>query len=380
MKTCTISLYLAGLLLCTRLNGQSLDVTLVNSGANTIQVIGTATAPGFTAGAYSSWSTMNLTVRIPKTAATPQPTVAPPASTPEITAEATSFTALDPRDVWSSSLDLTMFDLTTFGLSDDGYWYMQMVNTDTGNVQAIPAGGSVVLYEFVTPIAWSCVGCVELVMSDIPGLPIGTTSYIDNSGTGSDVLLLTTNMAPLPIELVYFDGEAEGRKNRLEWTTVSETNNDFFTLERSKDAANFEEAGIIDGAGNSNQTLNYHMYDENPYFPVTYYRLKQTDFDGEYSYSEVVAIQNYEGGEFNAGELYPNPTDGKFYIDLNIPVATDVILDVCDVDGKSVFRRNYSVSGEQKIEVDGSAWAAGVYLVKVTDSQGAQVIRKLIRR
>ncbi len=130
---------------------QMLDVSVVNAGANKIQFIGTATAPGFDATPNNAWGPMNITWRIPKTAAVPPPTVTPssPSITPEVTGEATAFTGSDPRDFFTGGLDIAMFDLTTFGKGDDGYWYFQITGT-AETVQNISTGGTVLLYEVLS--------------------------------------------------------------------------------------------------------------------------------------------------------------------------------------------------------------------------------------
>ena len=94
----------------------------------------------------------------------------------------------------------------------------------------------------------------------------------------------------LPITLLYFRGENIDNMSYLEWVTVSETNNDFFTVERSQDGMIFDEICTIQGSGNSNEPLQYDCTDEYPYNGFNYYRLKQTDFDGQYSYSEIILV------------------------------------------------------------------------------------------
>ncbi|HEY1038492.1 MAG TPA: hypothetical protein VGF30_03760, partial [Bacteroidia bacterium] len=92
----------------------------------------------------------------------------------------------------------------------------------------------------------------------------------------------------LPIQLVYFT--AEGLKNhtvQLKWQTASETNNNYFELQRSTDDLNFTDIARIDGAGNSNTLINYKYIDENPIQGNNYYRLKQVDFDGNFHYSPI---------------------------------------------------------------------------------------------
>ena len=83
----------------------------------------------------------------------------------------------------------------------------------------------------------------------------------------------------------------------LAWTTASETNNDYFTIQKSKDAQIFEDVFVVDGAGNSSTIINYFDIDKSPYTGISYYRLKQTDFDGHVSYSNIVPIEYNPNGE-----------------------------------------------------------------------------------
>ena len=130
--------------------------------------------------------------------------------------------------------------------------------------------------------------------------PFGSWRIRASDDTGQDPLcvysysitITTTN--PLPIELLYFDPWYSQKDNnaKIEWVTASERNNDFFTIEKSLNGENWETVSILDGAGNSSKELFYQITDDMPYFGVSYYRLKQTDFDGSFTYSEVKSINN----------------------------------------------------------------------------------------
>lgn len=98
---------------------------------------------------------------------------------------------------------------------------------------------------------------------------------------------------PLPIELLNFDGEFKNGANRLSWTCATEKNNDYFSLERSIDGVTFNEIATIDGAGNSTQQTSY-SFDDRIFIKdtVNYYRLKQVDFNGNFEYFHIVAIEN----------------------------------------------------------------------------------------
>ena len=97
----------------------------------------------------------------------------------------------------------------------------------------------------------------------------------------------TIEIVSLPIELGYFTAQIINKSIKLEWATYSETNNKEFVIERSNDGLNFNSIGLIEGKGNSNNTELYFLIDEKP-LSINYYRIKQIDYDGNYSYSAIV--------------------------------------------------------------------------------------------
>lgn len=123
------------------------------------------------------------------------------------------------------------------------------------------------------------------------------------------------SVTPLPIELLSFIARNESNeKVNLTWQTSSEINNDFFTLEYATDDFNWKELAIIDGAGNSNTLLSYTFDHINPPSGVLYYRLKQTDFDGKFEYSDVVSV-NIESSNVNTILIYPNPAVSQITVE-----------------------------------------------------------------
>jgi hypothetical protein len=117
---------------------------------------------------------------------------------------------------------------------------------------------------------------------------------------------LSVALNPLPIELVDFTATPVENSVHLNWTTASELNNDFFTVERSPGGETFSSVGQVNGSGTTSQGSTYSLIDTNPLQGTSYYRLKQTDFDGTFTYSKVIAI-TYEGSPFS---VYPNPSAG----------------------------------------------------------------------
>ncbi|AZQ60897.1 T9SS type A sorting domain-containing protein [Flammeovirga pectinis] len=125
-----------------------------------------------------------------------------------------------------------------------------------------------------------------------------------------------SNSDDLPIELLSFTGSLENNQVLFTWETASEINNDFFTLERSKDGKNWQIIETIKGAGNSSTTLKYTTVDTTPFSKKSYYRLKQTDFDRQYTYSNSISIQKESTNEFILS-YYPNPSRNTLTIEHN---------------------------------------------------------------
>lgn len=124
----------------------------------------------------------------------------------------------------------------------------------------------------------------------------------------------TTVINPLPIELLDFDVKKVGSLVKVDWATSTETNNDYFTVERSTDGANFSAIGTIAGSGNSHSEIHYDFIDKNPVKGTSYYRLRQTDFDGK---TEVFDVKSVSFSASSSAIVYPNPNSGSFSIKVN---------------------------------------------------------------
>ena len=111
----------------------------------------------------------------------------------------------------------------------------------------------------------------------------------DNVGTFK---IRATTPISLPIELLNFDGVSHNGYNLLYWTTLSEINNDYFSIEKTLDGNTYNVVGVIDGSGNSQNLNKYELKDYSVENVINYYRLKQTDFDGNHKYSDLISIDN----------------------------------------------------------------------------------------
>ena len=162
--------------------------------------------------------------------------------------------------------------------------------------------------------------------------------------------------------------------------TLSEINNHFFSLEHSLDGYTFTTVATVNAAGNSSSTLLYTAYDENPFSAITYYRLKQTDFDGKFTYSSVIFLfgNNKSPSSYS---IYPNPANGALYFDFQNSNRGVVYIEIADVLGKTVVQKQIFQDAEkQHIELALPALQAGIYAARIIDeSRQTLYVQKIVK-
>ncbi len=215
-------------------------------------------------------------------------------------------------------------------------------------------------------------------------LPPNTTYYIAVDGfAGSDcnfdITITGAVNPPLPIELLSFDaqcGKEEGVVE-LRWMSSTEINNDYYTIERSSDALNFEAVENINGAGNSNNVNSYYFKDE--HYSLTgkiYYRLKQTDFNGNYEYFDVKAVDCGKGSNVS---IYPNPATGEFIV--NTITNSDVTIVMYNSIGQKVLEKVLKAENnlvDEHIAID--ELREGIYFVNIKVGEQSEVKKLVIER
>ena len=156
--------------------------------------------------------------------------------------------------------------------------------------------------------------------------------------TISTINKLTT---PLPIDLISFEAHANADHVDLEWVTASEINNDFFTIERSTDAKEWEEVLVVAGAGNSNQIITYFDSDYEPLSGISYYRLKQTDFNGEFTYSNIVPVRFEVNSTRGTINLFPSPLSAgeTLNVELRDIFELELLVVLRDIQGKEYYSK-----------------------------------------
>ena len=157
----------------------------------------------------------------------------------------------------------------------------------------------------------------------------------------------------------------------MDWITASEINNDFFTIEKSKDGQTYEVVGIVDGAGNSNTVLEYETLDENPYQGTSYYRLKQTDFDGQNNYSKIVAVNIVSA--FEDISIFPNPILGTGYLSFTGDANSTTTVLVYDISGRKVWSKDYVTNkGANQLTLETNELSQGMYFLTMSMSNGEE--------
>ena len=214
------------------------------------------------------------------------------------------------------------------------------------------------------------------------------TEYVDNSGSFSTNEIAINWNAPYaylsgaaealnpcqgltvaPVELMNFSVAGKNSIVLLNWQTAMELNNNYFEIQRSSDSRSFTAIGRVNGNGNSKEILNYNFDDNSPLEGMSYYRLKQVDYNGNYNYSQVLPVSFTSV----AVTIYPNPATDNILIKSQEELLS---ITLQDVTGRTVFKQNF-VNGESIQQIPLSTLQEGLYLVSV-QTKTRTVVQKLI--
>lgn len=215
-----------------------------------------------------------------------------------------------------------------------------------------------------TVTAGPTAGLGSIITVNNPG---GATMYRmthNGLGAGSRVTLLDcfalgSGSCILPIELMEFSGKCKNNIVDLEWATAMERNNSYFNVERSANSYEWEEIGTVKGAGNSASPKYYSFTDPKPNNNTLYYRLRQTDYNGEFANSKIISVNACK----RASEIivYPNPATNEIIIDgENIESVQ-----LNDAYGSELFRKGIFTDNDLKIDI--SSLEKGIYFLRVND-------------
>ncbi len=167
----------------------------------------------------------------------------------------------------------------------------------------------------------------------------GTIKVNNISNFSPFTLASVTRGNPLPVSFIDFIANTNGESVFLKWTTLTEINNDYFTVQRSFDAVNFEDISFVNGAGSNNTAISYYDTDEKPFSGISYYRIKQTDYDGKYSFSAIKSININNKTATNNSDVnlivYPNPVNIGNILNVDYNSEIDNIdINIFDISGR----------------------------------------------
>jgi hypothetical protein len=168
----------------------------------------------------------------------------------------------------------------------------------------------------------------------------------------------------------------------VNWSTASEINNQDFELQRSEDGAAFNNIALIKGQVNSNTVHNYQYNDMNVGAPIIYYRLKQTDVNGQVHYSNVIKVNSCNPGHYNNYiNFYPNPVTGStLNIKYSVKANEEIGIKLYDVTGRIMLQQSLSLKqGSADTKLNLPNLTKGVYFIQFASTQVESIPQKLIK-
>ncbi len=204
----------------------------------------------------------------------------------------------------------------------------------------------------------------------------GSPRTIDATADSFSRWTVTEKATVLPVEWGELKCICENGDLMLLWQTFTEINSDYFEIEYSNDAKSFKKIGMQKAAGNSSVVNNYKFDYKNDYLGNHYFRLKQFDIDGKYSYSEVIHSNcNDEEIEFN---VFPNPFDGTLFNVVASKTVEDVDIELFDASGRIVYKNSIpEINGGFIVDIK-EILDIGIYLLVIKSNTKVYLIDKLI--
>lgn len=193
----------------------------------------------------------------------------------------------------------------------------------------------------------------------------------------TDFYKLNGSFTSLPVTLLDFSASPQTDAVQLKWTTSSEFNSSYFGIERSTDGSNFTELNQVKAAGNSSVEKHYGYNDNtspDAGSDVLYYRLKLTDADGKFKYSEILSVKLKAG--LTDIKAYPNPVRDHLSIVFNSITQEPVLIRITDLNGKQLYRRSFNQGVSSNLQnVDVSGYAAGTYFIQMITGKETKTIK-----
>lgn len=205
----------------------------------------------------------------------------------------------------------------------------------------------------------------------------------DGNRVYTSPIWFTRNDLVLPIELISFTASQENDGVMLDWKTASESNNDYFTVESSFNGIDFKKVGTFKAVGNSTRMESYQFFDsitcQNMNNAFVYYRLKQTDYNQNFTYSKIVPVNYQLGNIISNLSVFPVPTENVTNFKLHSKLNTEIKLYLIDMMGQLLSEFHQEVSkGDNMIGITLPELKNGTYVLKVVDTNQNFVSNQLI--
>lgn len=250
--------------------------------------------------------------------------------------------------IGQDSVVFTAFENTTVSMSNSGSNFSVYINNTLQ-----PGGFAAASLGQVIKIKPHTTGVEEI--------------YVDGITCGTNQVNFTVSSSPLPI--IWSSSTTATIKNKqshISWSVASQVNNSHYFIEYSVDGRSYSEIGKVEGHGNTSETKHYTYIHESPSIGINFYRIKQVDYDGKSSYSDVVSVMYKTDG--SDVRIYPNPASDEVKITASKP--TELV--VSDILGKVIYEQ--TVNGENNV-VDVSNFPNGILIFKLGNQ-----IQKIIKQ
>jgi hypothetical protein len=209
------------------------------------------------------------------------------------------------------------------------------------------------------------------------------SSYTANSGSnGNFSIVRLTADDPVPVEITTFTASVSDNNVILQWETASETNNYGFEVQRKSINSEFEVLGFISGSGTTTESRTYFFTDSKLISGEYYYRLKQLDFDGSFSYSDEIVAEVAAPAEYALEQNYPNPFNPTTNITFSLAEASVVKMAVYNLLGQkvSVILDEQREAGSHSITFDASELPSGTYFYTIETPEFRQTKKMILTK
>ena len=256
----------------------------------------------------------------------------------------------------------------------------------------LAANSSSELFSFDLPMSPICLGDISIadpatdpcVFGSANALPsaqflsriqlTGAVGVLTSSGNDRSQVPCDPN-SPVPVELSHFKATAVEETSVLDWRTASEINNAGYEVQRNTLGSDWVTIGWVDGNGTKQSASDYAFVDESPLNGVNYYRLRQLDFDGSKSFSGIVSTRFAKTTDV---EVYPNPSQGNFHVDLPEVPTGELLFRVADVNGRLIHQEKIVDPGFATYDLELDFLPSGTYQLDIVSSLGQATERIVI--